>query len=85
MRISKKATNVQLSEAIEDYLEKHLISHLERFVDKSDESASLSIEVGRTTRHHHKGDIFRAEVNLHVAGRNLRAESERNDLYVAID
>ena len=85
MKVNTKATNIGLTEAIEEYLEKHLILPVGRFVDTTDESAALGIEVGKTTRHHHKGEIFRAEANLHVAGRNLRAESEREDLHAAID
>lgn len=85
MKILKKATNMQFTEAIEEYLEKHLIVHVARLVDKNDESATLSLEVGKTTRHHNKGDVFRAEANLHISGSNLRAEAERDDLYAAID
>ena len=85
MKILKKATNIQFTEAVEEYLAKHLIAHIERLVDKGDESATLALEVGKTTRHHHKGDVFRAEANLHIKGVNLRAESERNDLHAAID
>ncbi len=85
MKLTKKATNFQFTEAVEEYLEKHLITPLQRFIDKNDESTALSIEVGKTTQHHNKGDVFRAEANLHVAGRVLRAESEREDLHAAID
>ncbi len=85
MKFYTKATNIKLTPAIEEYLDKHLVAHLGRFVKRDDDSVSLSIEVGKTTRHHHKGEVFRAEVNLHIAGRDLRAEAERDDLHAAID
>jgi len=35
--------------------------------------------------HHQKGNIFRAEVNLDLAGKLLRVEKTEKDLYKAID
>lgn len=84
MRINIKATNLELTQAISDYLEKR-ISTLDKFVNKNDESAMADVEVGKSTKHHQSGDIFRAEINLHVAGKNLRAVSEKDNLYAAID
>lgn len=44
------------------------------------------VELGKTTRHHRKGDVFRAEVTLDVPGRSpFRAEAEAGDLRSAID
>ncbi len=42
------------------------------------------VEIGRTTRHHQKGDIFRAEAQMRFPGKSIRAESERDDLKLAI-
>lgn len=42
------------------------------------------VEVGVTTHHHQKGDIFRAEVNLSVPKKIIRAEAETDDLYKSI-
>jgi ribosomal subunit interface protein len=41
--------------------------------------------VGKTTRHHQQGDIFRAELQMHLPGASLRAETEKDNLYAAID
>ncbi|MFA6050654.1 MAG: ribosome-associated translation inhibitor RaiA [Candidatus Paceibacterota bacterium] len=78
-----KATSMELTPAISDYLDKKL-SVLEKFVDEKSE-AIARIEVGRTTGHHHKGDVFRAEITLDVEGKQFRAEAEAGDLYAAID
>ena len=43
------------------------------------------IEIGRSTQHHKKGDVFRAEIRITGAGLNLYATSEQSDLYAAID
>ena len=50
-----------------------------------DRSVRVIVEVGRTTSHHNKGEIFRAEIRVVGAGKDLYASSEKADLYKAID
>jgi putative sigma-54 modulation protein len=45
----------------------------------------VEVEIGRTTKHHQAGDIFRAEINLSINGKLFRVESEQESLYAAID
>lgn len=84
MKSKIQATNIELTEAIANYVDKKF-SAFDKFVDPSDESAICDIEVGKTTDHHRSGDIFRAEVNLHIAGKDLYAAAKKDDLYAAID
>lgn len=84
MKISYKTKDMEMTPAIQEYADKRLRA-LDRFVSRDDESVSCVVEMGKTTRHHKSGDVFRAEVKLHIAGRDLYAVSERDDLYVAID
>lgn len=79
-----KATNIEITPAISDYLEKRL-SAFDRFIPADDTSAMCQVEVGKTTKHHKSGDFFKAEVNLRVSGKNFYAVSEKEDLYAAID
>ncbi len=81
MKIDIKGTNMELTEAIKDYVNEK-IGSLEKFFDNIIEAR---VDVGKTTNHHQKGDVFRAEVNLQVPQTLLRAESEREDLYIAIN
>ena len=83
MKINFKGTNLNLTPEILDYCREKL-SHLEKLLAE-DESASTEVELGKTTRHHKHGEIFRAEVNLHTAGRRFRSEAVAEDLYAAID
>ena len=84
MTINKiKGTNMDLTDAIKDAVESEL-SALDGLVERWGDAASADVEVGRTTHHHNKGDVFRAEVNLSIPGKLLRAEDENEDLYVAI-
>ncbi|MBN1325393.1 ribosome-associated translation inhibitor RaiA [Candidatus Falkowbacteria bacterium] len=81
MKIDIKGTNMELTEAIKDYVNEK-IGGLERFFDNIIEAR---VDVGKTSNHHQKGDVFRAEVNLQVPNTILRAEAEREDLYMAIN
>ena len=79
-----KATNITLTPEITDYLEKR-ISALDKIINPNDESASMNIELSRTTKHHQSGDIFKAEVNLHLKGKEIQAVSESGDIKSSID
>ena len=84
IKLNIKATSISLTPAISDYLSRK-IDILEKFVDPTDTSVHANVEVGKTTGHHKLGDVYRAEINLHVAGKELRAVAERENLYAAID
>ena len=80
-----KATNTTLTDAITDYVNAKLgKSVLEKFAG-SYEILGVEVDIGKTTAHHNSGEIFRAEVNVDVKGKMLRAVSDKEDLYAAID
>ena len=82
MKINLKATGIELTPAISNYAEKK-VSALERLLDNEDVVAQ--VEIGKITRHHKSGEVFKAEVHLIGAGLDLYALSEKEDLYAAID
>lgn len=84
MRINEKGTNMKITEDIKDYLYKKL-EHIEKFLDPTDESVLCDVELGKVSKHHKNGDVFRTEINLHIAGKNFRAESEEEELFSSID
>ena len=83
MNTNIKATNMELTSAINDYVNKRLAS-IDKFV-KDGEKAIAYIEVGKTTNHHKRGDVFRAEFNIEISGTKFYTFSEKEDLYSAID
>ncbi|MEK7135005.1 MAG: ribosome-associated translation inhibitor RaiA [Patescibacteria group bacterium] len=83
MEIKIKTTNFSLTPSIGNYLQEKL-NTLDKFLP-NDESILADVELAKTTKHHQKGDIFKAEVNLKVPGHLIRAVAERWDLHVAID
>ncbi len=78
-----KGTGIDLSDAINSAIDK-VVASIEKYTDPSDTSALVDIEVGKTTNHHRSGEIFRAEINFHSRIGTLRAEAEKEDLYVAL-
>ncbi|MFA6430331.1 MAG: ribosome-associated translation inhibitor RaiA [Candidatus Paceibacterota bacterium] len=85
MKHNIKMTNTFLTPAITEYVEKRL-SHLDKFINPEEmEVVMCYVDIGKTSNHHKTGDIFKAEFNLHLGGKTLRAVSEKEDLYSAID
>lgn len=86
MKIILKATRLELTPAITDYVEEK-IGSLEKFIKRFERKSEIKaeVEIARKTRHHRKGDIYYAEVNLHLPGEILRAEHSDWNIRVAID
>lgn len=89
MRIHTKTTNFDLTEAISIYIEEKLRGlekHLTRVASTDEDAVLARVEVGRTTQHHHKGDIYKASISLEIPGEpNMYAEAVESDLHVALD
>lgn len=82
MTITIKATHIELTDALRNYVEEK-IGGLTKYYA---EAMLADIEVGKTTNHHNKGeDIFRAEANVTAPNHLFRASAEAADLYAAID
>ncbi|MCX6719101.1 MAG: ribosome-associated translation inhibitor RaiA [Candidatus Taylorbacteria bacterium] len=83
MNTNIKTTNITLSASISEYTEKRL-GKIAKFLD-DDPTTQCDVELAKTTEHHKKGDIFKAEIHIVGSGKNLYATADREDLYVAID
>lgn len=75
--------NMDLTEDIKAYVEKKL--ELTAKITEKLEPCDVRAEVGKTSHHHAKGDVYRTEFNLTVDGGFFRAESVKDDLYASID
>ncbi len=85
MQIKIKTTNIELTDAISSYVEEKL-QGIEKFMVAHEEEVPVAyVEIGKTTKHHNSGDVFRAELTVTVRGKQFRAASEKSDLYAAID
>ncbi len=83
MNIIIKATGFELTPPIQEAAEKKL-SSIAKFIPPGTEPVELRLEIGLTSKHHAKGDIFRAEANLLIHNDLLRVESCKEDLMMAI-
>ncbi len=86
MRLQLKSTNLEITPTIKAYINEK-IGSLGKLLEKLElEGGVLTrIEVGRTSMHHNKGEVYRAEVNLDLPQKMIRAEYESDDLYAAVD
>jgi putative sigma-54 modulation protein len=82
MKINIKATGIELTPAIAEYVNKK-VSSLEKYINNEDVVAQ--VEVGKSTKHHKSGEVFKAEVHIIGGGLDLYTVAEQADLYAAID
>ncbi len=84
--ISIQATKFVLTDAVREYVLKKVFS-IEKFIHGYSENAGIFVEVGMVTSRHHKGEVFRAEIQIMPARskKGLRATAEETDIYKAID
>jgi len=76
---------MELLPDIKVYIEQKF-GNLEKFLKRfSGKPIELQVEVGKPSQHHHKGEIFSAEANLILPGKEFRAVNNNYDLRVAID
>ena len=84
MNTQIKASNMELTEAIKEYVEKRL-GTLDKFIRGQEGNSHMDVEVGKTTNHHKNGDVYKAEISLDANGKHFYAVSEKEDLYSAVD
>lgn len=84
IKINLKVTNLDATPDMRSYLDKKL-AKIETFAEKEQDEVILRVEIGRTTAHHKEGNVYRAEIQTYLMGKELRAVAEEEDLYKAID
>jgi len=84
MKIIIKTKNLQLTESLENLINKKMES-LKKFtrILKS-EGTEIFVEVEKETKHHKKGNIFLAEAQIHLPGKSLMAKSHGENINKAI-
>jgi ribosomal subunit interface protein len=81
MTINLIQKGLELTPAIKAYVEEKMQA-LEKYLVDVD---FMDVEVGMTTHHHQKGDVFFCKANVEYLGELIHVEEERADLYEAID
>jgi len=97
MKIIIKTTDIKLTPALEKYIEEKL-GPLEKFFKtlynkekyynsyfgKGKPRVEMWVEIGKESRHHKKGSVFRAETQMHLPPKSIRAEVIAKNLKQAI-
>jgi len=83
MTINLRATNLELTAAITEYVQTK-IDMLEKYLGDI-QVINCDFEVEKAVGGQNKGEIFRAEINLQIPRELLRVEKTESDLYKAID
>jgi ribosomal subunit interface protein len=97
MKIVIQTKNLKLNQALRQYI-REKVNSLEKFAKifqekekyfnsfygKGKPRVEAWVEVGKTTRHYQKGPHFRAEIQMRLPGKSLRATAKRKDLKLAV-
>jgi ribosomal subunit interface protein len=87
MKINLKATNMELTEAINDYVVKKItnLGRLLQKIENGEEKILINFEVGQNTKHHKAGSIYHADCLININGQEFYSSEDKEDLYEAID
>jgi len=83
MNINIKSTRLELTDAIRDYFQDKM-DMLDKYLGDL-KVINCDVEIEKVVGGQHKGQIYRAEVNIQVPREVLRVEKVEKDLYKAID
>jgi ribosomal subunit interface protein len=75
---------MEITDAIRQYTFEKMES-LNKLIARDDTSAKLSVELSKASNHHVHGQVFQAEANLHIRGKETTLRTTEDDLYKAID
>jgi putative sigma-54 modulation protein len=84
LKMDIRGEEMELTAAIIEAIEKKL-GALDKYLESVGTPKDLRVVVGKTTDHHNKGQIFKAEAELVIPGHNIHAEVMSDELYAAID
>ncbi len=87
MQVKLQTKNIELTEAIKDYVEKR-VTNLEKLLTKMESQGTEALvwfEVGQSTKHHKSGMIFHSDCRVSIDGKEFYASADDEDLYASID
>lgn len=83
MTINIKATNIELTSTLTDYVNKKL-SSVDKFISEGSD-VNVYVEIGKTTNHHKQGEHYKAEFDVTIDGEKFFTVAEKSNLHMAID
>jgi ribosomal subunit interface protein len=84
MNINIKATNIELTPEIRDYVTEK-INSFQKFLPTGKE-INVFVEIGKDSNHHQNGpDVFLAEVRFSLDGKDFYIKDRAGELFSAVD
>ena len=91
VNIILKIKNLKLTESFKLFIKekigglKKLLKHFNKdATDNRRDTLEASVEVEKETKHHKKGDLFKAKAKINVPGKSFMAKAHGNDLAKAV-
>ena len=87
MKINLQGKNMELTEAIKDYVLKR-VTNLEKLLSTIETRGGeimVNFEVGKSTKHHKSGIVFHSDCLININGKKFYSSSDKEDLYQTID
>jgi len=90
MIIQIKTTNIELNESLKIFVEEKVMELKKNLVkfdevpEQGREKINVHVEIGKISKHHRKGDVFRAEIQVYLPKKLLRVVVKGIDLRSAI-
>lgn len=87
MKITIRQKDLEITPSLSEYIDKKVVQPVQKFLKRNvaADLPVLDIEVGRTTKHHHKGEVFHASATLTIGKRVIRADAIGVDIHIACD
>ena len=87
MQINLQGKNVELTEAVKDYVSKR-VTNLGKLLSRIEDGGGkvmVNMDLSRSTQHHKSGEIFHADCLIKIDGKEFYGSADEEDLYQAID
>ena len=87
MQINLLGKNIELTEAIKDYVSKR-VTNLEKLLSRIEDKEGkvlVNFEVSKSTNHHKSGYVFHADCLIKIDGKEFYGSADKEDLYQAVD
>jgi putative sigma-54 modulation protein len=87
MNINLQGKNMDITEAIHDYVIKRItnLGKLLTNIENTGREVSVYFNVAKTTNHHRSGNVFRADCTVMIDGKKFHSSSDKEDMNEAID
>ncbi|MCX6752398.1 MAG: ribosome-associated translation inhibitor RaiA [Candidatus Nomurabacteria bacterium] len=87
MQINLFGKNIDLTEAIKDYVLKRVtnLGKLLSTIEERGGKVMVNFEVGKSTKHHKSGEVFHTDCLIKIDGKEFYGSADKEDLYEAID